>query len=229
MEALSASCLIRIAVGLILGAAAGVLTPGWVRRLIQYKCERRGKPVPEEIMTSGKLRAAVIVMDALLTAAAAAVMKPAAAVPAFVIIQICIVSVFVDMYIRIIANEAVLAMLVLGIIYRILAGGAGSLLGSLGALAMVTALFGGCAALMTALKGKPGIGAGDLKYAMAAAVTVGWPGVIYMLACFAAAVLIYVAAGMKLRLLTMKTYFPMCLQLTVGFLGGLLIPALCIV
>lgn len=226
---ITASCLIRLLIGAVLGAAAGTQIPTCVKKIIAYKCSARGRAVPEGVMEDRKLRLAALAADAVLTALAAAYMRPAAAVVAFLIIQIALVCIPVDWYIRIIANEAVLILLVLGILYRILAGGAASLLGSLGALALVTAIFGGSAAVMTALKGSPEVGAGDLKYAMVLAITVGWPGVIYLLAFFAAAVLIYIFLGMKMSALTMKSYFPMCLHLSVGLLGALFVPVFCVI
>ena len=229
VEIISASCLIKLLVGAALGAAAGTQIPSFVKRLISYKCSARNNPLPEGVMTQRSTRLAALAVDAILTALTAAFISPAAAVTAFFIIQIALVCVFVDWYIRIIANEAILVLLVLGVIYRILAGGVSSLIGSLEALGLVTVLFGGCAALMTAVKGSPGVGAGDLKYAMVLAITVGWPGVIYLLLCFAAAVLIYVFAGMSMKILTIKTYFPMCLHLSVGLLGGVFLPILCII
>ena len=226
MESISVSCLIRLIVGAVLGAAAGTLIPGSVNKLVSLKCAKRGKPVPEGIMADGKMKTAAIAGDAVLSALTAVFLAPAPAAAAFCIIQIALVCVFVDWYLRLIANEAVLALLVLGVIFRVLAGGVSSLIGSLEALGLVTVLFGGCAALMTAIKGSPEVGAGDLKYAMVLAVTVGWPGVLYLLLSFAAAVLIYIFAGMKMRMLTMKTYFPMCLHLSVGLLGGFFLPVL---
>ena len=226
MELFSLNCLIRLIVGAALGAAAGTRIPGCVKLLAAYKCRKRGKPVPDGIMDGRKTKLAAIAADTVLTALTAVFMAPAAAAAAFCILQIALTCVFVDWYLRIIANEAVVALLILGVIYRLLAGGFSSLLGSLEALALVTVLFGGCAAVMTAVKGSPEVGAGDLKYAMVLAITVGWPGVLYLLACFAAAVLVYVFAGMKMRLLTMKTYFPMCLHLSVGLLGGFFLPVI---
>lgn len=229
MGSISAGWLIKSVIGAVLGAAAGTALPAFVKKLIEYKYRKKGKPVPDGIMSGANAKIIAIAADAVLTALTAALLGLPAAAAAFLIIQIALVCVFVDWYIRIIANEAVLLMLVLGVIYRILAGGASSLLGSLAALGLVTLLFGGSAALMTAIKGRPEVGAGDLKYAMAAAVTVGWPGVIYMLLCFAAAVLVYIFVGMKRSMLTMNTYFPMCLQLSVGLLGGIFLPLLWIV
>ena len=221
--------LVKLIVGATAGAAAGIYVPVWVKKIISYKCGKRGVPAPKEIMTDRKVVIAAAAVDTILAALTAVTMKPAAAAAAFLILQIALTCVFVDWYIRIIANEAIVLLLVLGVIYRILAGGASSLMGSIGALALVTALFGGCAAALTAMKGNPGVGAGDLKYAMVLAITVGWPSVLYMLLCFAATVLINIFIGMKISGFTMKTYFPMCLHLSVGLLGAFFLPVLGIV
>lgn len=223
-EMLLANGWVGLLAGAALGAVAGMQIPACARYIINNKCKKLSKPVPDGAAADRTTVLVTILSDAALSALAAVSMRPAAAVAAFCILQVALACVIVDRAIRIIANETVLLLLALGILFRILSGGFSSLLGSLEALGLVTALFAGSAALMAFLKGRPGVGAGDLKYAMALSVAVGWPGVLHMLLCFAAAVLLYIFIGMKYRILTMNTYFPMCLHLSVGLLGGLFLP-----
>ena len=216
--------MLKPAAGLALGTAAGCFLPQAIKKIVEYKCRKKGRQLPEN-MDDRKTKIVIIAADALLCAGACAVMKPLEAVMAMGLIQLAIICSLVDRYIRIIANETVIAILLVGIGYRLAAGGPESLLVSLGALGIVILIFGGCAAIMMFRKGMPGIGAGDLKYAMACAVAVGWPDILYFFGGMAAALLVYCAAiGMKNKKLDMNSSFPMCMQLSVGLVCGLIVP-----
>lgn len=220
------SNLIRLLLGAALGGGCGTQLPRLVRALIEYKCKKRGRDVPENILTDRKTVLLLLVSDALLSALAVLLMPPVSAAAGLCIIQVALLCVCVDYYMRIIANETVLLLLALGVVFRVSADGFGALLGSLEALGLVTALFGGLAAVMMLLKGSPEVGAGDIKFAMAAAVAVGWPNVLTFLFCFAGAVLVYIFIGIRSAMLNRKSYFPMCLHLSVGLMGGMFLPLL---
>lgn len=212
--------------GLILGLGIGFAIPCAVKEIIRMKNKKRGLMEMPEVLEKKWIRAVVAVADAILTIAAWLTMEPAIAGVVTILIQIAIISVFVDHYINIIANEAVVVLFVVGIVYRILAGGFSSLLGSLEALGVVIVLFGGLAAVFLKVVGVPGVGAGDLKYAMVIAIAVGWPGVFYFLAGMAAALLVHCFIGVKFRNMVMRSGFPMCLQLSIGLLAALFLPAI---
>ena len=218
--------LLKLMPGALLGGMFGTQLPKAVRALMDYKCKKRSRVPPENVLQDKTAVFLLAVLDMLLSAAATALMIPSAAAVGICIIQVALVCICVDRYMRIIANETVLLLFGLGLLYRVCTAGFGSLPGSFGALALVAALFGGLAAVMVKVKGDPEVGAGDIKYAMAAAVAVGWQGVIPFLACFAGAVLVYCFLGMKTAMLNRKSYFPMCLHLSVGLLGGLFLPLL---
>lgn len=137
----------------------------------------------------------------------------------FAIFGIC-----VDHYIRIIGNEMLLALLVLGACYRFLDGGLHSFLGSLAALGIVVALFAAAAGLTFLHKGSGGVGMGDVKLAMVIAITVGWPGVVYFLGGMACAMFLYVAYLCIVNRLFFHSSFPMCAPLMIGFLASLFQP-----
>lgn len=216
--------LIKIFTGLILGGGIGYFVPFVVKKIIRMKNEKRGIEEMPRVLKSRQSKAGVIVVDGILTVAAWLTMKPTVAGIVTILIQIAIVSVLVDHYINIIANEAVIVLFLVGIAYRIVSGGAASLLGSLEALGVVIVLFGGLAAFFLKKVGMPGIGAGDLKYAMVIAIAVGWPGVFYFLAGMAAALIVYCVIGIRFRNMSKDSGFPMCLQLSIGLLFALFFP-----
>lgn len=214
--------LIKTGVFLCVGLAVGFIIPGLAQKMMRYKCTKRQQNIPAFYMLKWH-KQLLMLLSTSLFALAGWQMPLEEAFLVCIFVLIALTATIIDAWIRIIANEMVLLLLVLGIIYRLIVGGAHSLLGSLGALAFVGAIFGG-AAFITKLSN--GIGAGDLKLAMAIAITVGYPGVFYFLGGMAVAIGGYCVAGLLLRLLTPKSTFPMCGHIMVGFLIALFAPYL---
>lgn len=204
------------------GIAMGSIIPSLAWRIIRYKCIKRHKEIPPVCKLRWQI--AMAILNVILFTLAGWKLPTAEAVMVCVFVLIAIISTLVDIEIRIISNEMVLLLLVSGVIYRIISGGAESLLGSLGALAIVIAIFGGSALISKRLMKDIGIGAGDLKLAMAIAITVGYPEVYTFLFGLAIAVGLYCVAGLKLCLLTRKSTFPMCGHIMAGFLFVLFMP-----
>lgn len=215
--------LVKIGVFLCVGFAAGFIIPCLAQKMIRYKCAKQHQNTPAFYMLMWQ-KQMLILLSASLFALAGWQMPLAEAFLVCVFVLIALTATVVDAQIRIIANEMVLLLLVLGIIYRIIVGGAHSLLGSLGALAFVVAIFGGAAFITKIIIKNIGIGAGDLKLAMAIAITVGYPGVFYFLGGMAAAIGGYCVTGLMLRLLTPKSTFSMCGHIMIGFLIVLFAP-----
>ena len=217
--------ILKIFIGILLGAFSGwIVVPRAVRTLIDVKNKKRGREPMRDVMTAKKQIYISAAADACLSAALCILFCPAEAIPAFCMIQIALICVWVDQFIRLIANEAIVLLLALGIVYRIVADGVGSLSGSFGAMLAVAVLFGGCAVFMKLRNGNAGVGAGDLKYAMTLAIAIGWPDLFYFFIGLAAALLFSCLIGIKSGWMRMNSYFPMCLQLTLGFLCALLVP-----
>lgn len=208
-------------IGIPLGVIVGLLFQHMVQRLITYKCNQRHRQVPDIDMGT-KFRVVMALVFMLMFSVLFLGMNIVPAIIACVIMTIAVTCTYVDSKLRIIPNEAILAFLVLGIAFRISKDGFRSLLGSLVALAIIIAVFGGCAIFLKIKKGTPGVGAGDLKMAMVMAISVGFPGVLYSLGALAASMVIYCLAGIWTRMLRMDSYFPMCLHLSVGLFAGLI-------
>jgi leader peptidase (prepilin peptidase)/N-methyltransferase len=215
--------LIKAGVFLCFGLVTGFFIPAAAQKLIRYKCRKRNTEAPEFYFPAF-YKCLFLILNAGLFAAAGLLMPLESACVVCIFVFIALVSVIVDMHLRIICNEVVLLIFVLGIIYRVIIAGFQGLLGSLAALGIVIAVFG-IAVLVTKLLAKQtGVGAGDVKLAMAIAVTVGFTGVFYFLGGLAIAIVGYCVLGLIHRYLTTKSTFPMCGHIMAGFIIALFFP-----
>ncbi|TEB12144.1 Type IV leader peptidase family protein [Pelotomaculum sp. FP] len=215
--------LVKTGVFLCVGLAIGFIIPSLAQKMIQYKCTKRHQNIPAFYMLKWHEQI-LMLLSASLFALAGWQMPLEEALLVCVFVLIALTATVIDTQIRIIANEIVLLLLALGIIYRIIAGGAYSLSGSLGALGFVVVIFGGTALITKLFMKNIGIGAGDIKLAMAIAITVGYPGIFNFLGGMAVAIGGYCVAGLQLGLLTPKSTFPMCGHIMAGLLIALFVP-----
>lgn len=215
--------LVRIGVFLCIGLVMGLFIPKASHKMILYKCMKRHKDAPEFSLTHF-YKLLVLFLNGALFALAGWLMPLPGACVVCVFVFVALVAIIIDAYIRIICNEIVLLILILGIIYRLLGGGVSALLGSLAALGIVLVIFGGAALLTKLLTKEIGVGVGDVKLAMAIAVTVGYSGVFYFLGGMALAIGAYCLLGVMYHYLTKKSTFPMCGHIMFGFVVALFIP-----
>lgn len=215
--------LIQAGVFLCCGLVTGFFIPAASQKLIRYKCQKRNMEAPAFFFPAF-YKWLFLILNAGLFAAAGWLMPLESAWVVCIFVFVALVSVIVDIHLRIICNEVVLLIFVLGIIYRIIVTGFQGLLGSLAALGIIIAVFG-IAVLVTKLLAKQtGVGAGDVKLAMAIAVAVGFTGVFYFLGGLAVAIGGYCVLGLVYHYLTRKSTFPMCGHIMAGFIIALFFP-----
>lgn len=215
--------LLKAGAFLCVGLAIGFVIPGLAQKIIKYKCTKRNLNIPVFYLPRWH-QYIIRILSTCLFALAGWQMPLAEALLVGAFILIALTATVIDTRIRIIPNEMVIFLLILGVIYRIIASGVDSLLGSLGALVFVIAVFIGTALIGKLIMKSNGIGAGDFKLAMAIAITVGYPGVFYFLGGMAIAIGGYCLTGIQLGLLTPKSTFPMCGHIMIGFLIALFAP-----
>lgn len=209
--------------GGILGLITGLFVFLITQRIIEYKCKQKSKEVPVYTI-SVQVRIAFMLLHIALYSAAFYLMPIHKAIFICVFITISIISVIMDHIMHIIANEIVLFLLLVGLIYRLVDGGASSFKESFLALLVVMFVFGGAAAITYLLKKEIGVGAGDVKLSMAIGITLGYPGVMYFLGGMSVALLAYSFIGIKNRFLTWSSSFPMCAHIVIGFILGFFYP-----
>ena len=131
---------------------------------------------------------------------------------------LAIVSMQVDQKIRIIPNEIVFSILGLAFIRQSYVNNLEGLLSSVIAMVLIAVVFYVSTQITSTYFGQGGVGAGDVKLTIAMAAFFGSQQVLIFMMCIAAVLLTYIAYGFIFKKYTMKTTFPMGLQITYGFL-----------
>lgn len=132
---------------------------------------------------------------------------------------ILILAVFgarLDERIRIIPNELVLLILLIGIINRLAEGGFKSLGGGFLGFFITAGIFFLSASITKLLSGSIGIGAGDIKLAMVLSLMLGLENVILFLIGIVLFLLIYIIFGFLTKTMWIGSAFPMCTQIMGG-------------
>ncbi|MEG6572730.1 prepilin peptidase [[Clostridium] cellulosi] len=212
-----------ILVTTVAGAGIGFLIPFIVDKIIIYKCGKTGKPLPK-YGYSYLGRAIIIVISAALAALCADCVPPIQIIFYVLFATAAIIGTIIDNKLQIIPNELVLALLAVGLIYRLLVSDFKGLLDSLIALLIVFAIFAVAAAATKFISKNIGVGAGDMKLAAVAAFIVSLSGMFYFLIGLAVSIGIYCIGGLILKTLTPKSTFPMCGYIMAGFLIALYTP-----
>lgn len=215
--------LISVAAGGVLGITVNSFFPEIVNSVIKYKCNRKDREVPL-VRLSGHNKIAVLILHMVLYISAFFLMPVPNALFTCVFVTVAVVSAIVDHHIHIIANEVILFLLLAGIAYRFVDGVPGFFKGSLQAVMITAALFGGAAAFTYMRKNTIGVGAGDLKLVLVISFMLGYPTVLYFLGGLAFALIAYCIVGIKAGLLTLNGSFPMCAHIMFGFTVGLFYP-----
>lgn len=125
---------------------------------------------------------------------------------------------FIDICIRIIPNELVLTLLVLGIIFQILNYGLYALIVALLCMIIMMMVFVSVAAFV----GFGKVGAGDVKLAGVIGLALGYPLIITAIYAMAIVLLIYISAGMATKKISLATMFPLAPFLISGYVTALI-------
>lgn len=209
----------------IIGAVIGAFIPDITLYLIKYKCKQRNRSQPDmQGLKKGVFRISIILFTAAVSIAVSLITSVWESVFLMIFIIAAIITAITDHYIRLIPNEYVLFLFVIGLIYRIIRGGGEGVLNSLAAFGISLLFFGGSAAVFYLIKKQSGIGAGDIKLAMAVSIIVGYPGVLYFILGSALAMMVYILFIMRMHMFNMQYYFPMAAHLCIGFFIALMTP-----
>ena len=210
---------IKLAVMLLIGAAGGYMVPELAQKLIDYKAKQKNKeyPVqPQYLSMFCKVISAAVSMAGLGACAyfgASWIVLPLVAA----IWLIGAVVFIVDMRIRIIANETVLALLILGLGFRILIGGMKGLPNSFITMIVIMVVW----IILGSIMGFGKVGAGDVKLCGVIGFMFGYPNVIAPMLVMAVTMLVYCLIGLKTYRMTVKSTFPMGPFLVLGMLAGI--------
>lgn len=135
-----------------------------------------------------------------------------------VLMTLGLIIAYIDVKIRIIPNELVLAKLILGIVFQITYFGFTALLGA--AISMIVMMV-----VFTAVAGFVGfgtVGAGDVKLAGVMGISLGYPLIITAIGIMAIALLIFILSGMALKKIYLSTMLPFAPFMIIGYIIALL-------
>ena len=199
------------------GAAASSFIPGAALRYAGMKSERKASPRP--VLTDiSKKKWMCAAAGGLFTGICAAYCPAWKVIFAAAFVWTALFGIIVDSLMRIIGNEMLMWLFGLGIIYRFLCGGMKAAWSGTKALFLSLLIFIAAAFIMKLLTGRRGVGMGDIKLSMTAAFIAGMEHLPLFLTGMCAAMAVYVLLGLKTRMLTLKSSFPMCMPLMAGLL-----------
>lgn len=217
--------LIKMVIYALAGAVFGWFAFPLAERIIDYKSRKKNKEVPTYLWNTKERL--VCILAAVILAVAAAYCFPA--VPSVWICGfffIAIIGTLVDYRIRIIPNELVLLVFLLGLFLNLTEGGAGRLVSSVISCLCTFVLFLLTARITYCFVKSMGVGAGDVKLASAAAFAVGASRLSWFYLGIAVSLLAYIMVGIYLGKIKIGSTFPMGGQIMAGLVAAFLLPDL---
>lgn len=136
-----------------------------------------------------------------------------------IMISLGLIIAFIDINIRIIPNELVLIMMVVGLIFQVSTYGFKSLIPSLISMVVMMTVFISVAGFV----GFGKVGAGDVKLAAAMGLSLGYPTITIAVIIMAVVLIIFIAAGLLFKKIYMTTMLPLAPFMIAGYIGSLLL------
>jgi len=197
----------------IVGLVIGYKIPDISDKIIKYK--RPETNIDENnFLDSNIMRVMIVAVTAVLWVLSGSINNTIIGLLISAQITIGIIIAYIDVKIRIIPNELVLAMVVLGIIFQILNYGFKALIGA--AITMVVMM-----AVFTAVAGFVGfgkVGAGDVKLAGAMGIALGYPLIVTAIGVMAVSLLVFILTGMALKKIYLSTMLPFAPFMITGYI-----------
>lgn len=204
----------------VLGAAAGALLPQAAERMAAWKMEKKGKTLESAPAYTAQLtRALCIAANALGWGLCAYFGSIAAALLSAALWSCGVVLILLDLRLRIIPNELLLAMLVLGLPLQVLQQGFGGLPRAVFSMLVIMMVYMSLGNFMGLYK----IGAGDVKLSAVMALVLGYPYIMWAMLAMALSMLLFCGVGIALRKMTLKSMLPFGPFLVPGFWVGLVL------
>lgn len=135
------------------------------------------------------------------------------------ILVLALLLAVIDLRVRVIPNELVLALLLTGVALQVYHGGTMALFNAMLTMVALALLF----LLFAALLGFGMVGAGDVKLAAAMGMVLGYPAVMPAMMIMSTAFAFVGVAGLLSRRLTMKSMLPFAPFLMLGMVVSLII------
>jgi leader peptidase (prepilin peptidase)/N-methyltransferase len=135
-----------------------------------------------------------------------------------ILVTLGIIIAYIDINIKIIPNETVLAIVIMGIIFQTMNYGLKSLLGAFASMVVMMVVFTSVAAFV----GFGKVGAGDIKLAGAMGIALGYPLIMTAVIIMAIVLLVFIIAGMAMKKIYLSTMLPFAPFMISGFVAALI-------
>ena len=201
------------------GGALGYEIPNIAQSITLYKCRMKNMELslnPRYTSTYLKLglcvlNGAVWVLSGMLTA-----YLPETVLISFLFTTAVIVTI-IDIRIRIVPNELLLVMIVIGIAFQAVQFGFMAILTSAICMIAMMVFF----TIVAGIIGFDKVGAGDVKLAGAMGLVLGYPNIISAMIIMCAGFVIFSVVGIVIRKLTMKSMLPFAPFMMIGMVVAL--------
>lgn len=203
----------------IIGLVTGYKIPDISNRIIEYKKRKKSFETNESKELSNILKLLICLFNfAAWIATGLYTDNIFTALLIGIQITLGLIIAVIDIKIRIIPNELVLTLIILGITFQTVNFGFKHILGAIISMAAVMIIFTAVAGFM----GFGKVGAGDVKLAGAIALALGYPLIITAVGIMAIVLLAYILAGLVLKKIYLSTMLPLAPFLSAGYILALL-------
>ena len=202
------------------GLVTGYKIPDISNRIIEYKKRKKAFETNDSKELSNILKLLICLFNfAAWTAVGLYTDNIFAALLIGIQITLGLIIAVIDIKIRIIPNELVLTLIILGITFQTMIDfGLNNILGAIISMVAVMIIFTVVAGFM----GFGKVGAGDVKLAGAIALALGYPLIITAVGIMAIVLLTYILIGLALKKIYLSTMLPLAPFLSAGYILALL-------
>lgn len=209
-------------IALAAGLLAGLTLTRVGEKLSAWKCKKKNREFKEDPRFVSLWATALCAVVNALGWGACFYVGWQVPVPAFLaclVFSLGIELILIDLRLRLIPNEILLWMLIVGVPMELLVNGLPSIVPCI----LTTMIVFGVMSTLGQFMGFYKIGAGDAKLAMVMSMTLGVTPVIVGLFGMAVALLIFCVVGLLLKKITLKSYLPLGPFMVPGYWLGLIV------
>ena len=202
----------------ISGLVIGWFIPNMYRGVIEYKCAQRSRDTPS--FNSSIWHNVLFGIGNMLMYAFAMVLTGdyVLSMSASILISLAVIITAVDIKIRLIPNELVLVLLLMGVVYRLNLAGVSGILASLAGALIMVLLFG----LSGKIAGFNKVGAGDLKLSFAIGIVCASTNIVPALMVMAVTLAVVSVGGMLIGKLRRTDMIPFAGFMMAGMTAGII-------
>lgn len=202
----------------VAGLILGYYIPYFSHEIMKYK--RKYTESKHEFLNYKSLKIMLSIFNGVIWYMSALRMdKPFIALLVGIMVTTGLVIAYIDIYIRIIPNEVVLFMIIVGILFQVLQFGPKALISAI--ISMVVMMF-----VFTSVAGFVGfgkVGAGDIKLAGAMGLSLSFPLIITAVMAMAVILLVFIGVGLLLKKIYLSTMLPFAPFMISGYIYSLII------